>query len=309
MRYMEKLKKISILSFAALSVTAVSLSESSIAQTPTGTDFYLSNIMQYTQGTMQAVQQLPEYLRSIVEMCLSWMTPDTGESSIITNTQADFAALGQAANLSSQTVDSQNVQAQLLADLIGVDPGKFSGKDPQILNSIPYINNIAYSSMVGLRPVANAQFNSYDYVKFAAGLNIPHPSPNPGWQGSKPAIEKYTHYFNTIAAIQSFNAYVLGKVAADAGVNQQAETARANLISKASDSAWIAQIATEELGKVLREILLFESQNYVLNAQAHRSQSDLLVAQAMTNSLLILYNRQQETQMLNKAMGVSPSLN
>lgn len=312
MRYIDQMKKIFVLMVAALSVTIVSVTNSGAAMVVTldGTaQNYLYLIAQYTNGTMVAVQNLPTYFHGYLEMANGLMAQDDGKDgnpSIIMNTQSDFATLGVGTVMSDKTQNSSALQTQIFADLLGVKVSDFQGKDPKIKQSFPDIsvNDLAYGSMIGAKPLQNDGNNPYNYVKNAALFNMPHAIPDSSWQGRQEDIEKYQNYFYSIAAIQSFNSYVLSQMASDATNNAGAIAHQEALVTQATNSGWIAQIATEEIGKVLRQILLFESQNFVMNMQIMKYTRTLAMNQAMTNSLLILFNQLQENQMVRNAKGL-----
>jgi hypothetical protein len=304
MRYVNYLKKIFVLLFAALSISIVHMSNSGAASL---SETYLLKIMEYTQGTMMAVENLPQYLRDFAELSTSLMAQDTGETSIISIAQAKFAELGQGSSQSREALNDPAYQQQVMADLLGESVSAFKGKDPSILSRLPNVNNLAYSTLVGAAPLPNASKNPYEYVKNVAGFNFVRPPLNASWQGSDEAKAYYAKFFDTATAITSFNAYVMSSLKTDAEKNPNQAKLQEELMSTVSSSDWLAQVATEEIGKVLRQILLFEAQNYVLNLKMQQNQREVLVAHAMTNSLLILMNQINEIQLLRRAKGLPKS--
>lgn len=301
MRYVNYLKKIFVLLFAALSVSIVHISNSGAAS---ASETYLYYIMQYTHGTMTAVQNLPQYFRGFAELGIAFMAQDSGDSSIISQTQSKFAELGQGSTQSREMQNDPAFQQQIMANLLGEEVSAFKGRDPQILSRLPRVNDLAYSTMIGAPPVPNAEKDAYEYVKNVAGFNFIRPILSKAWQGDKEAKAKYAKYFDTVTAITSFNAYVMSSLKTDADKNPNQTKLQNELMNSVSGSAWLAQVATEEIGKVLRQILLFESQNYVLYSKMQQTQRDMLVAQAMTNSLLMLFNQVQENQLVRNAKGL-----
>lgn len=107
-------------------------------------------------------------------------------------------------------------------------------------------------------------------------------------------------------AVESFNAFILSSQLVDAQKGAPLSEAQVKLIAQASGSDWAKQVATEELGKVLRQILLFQSQTYVLLSDLIQTQKQLLTAQVMNNALLIITNQNNETILVSKAQGVRP---
>jgi hypothetical protein len=79
------------------------------------------------------------------------------------------------------------------------------------------------------------------------------------------------------------------------------------LVTQAGNATWLKNIAAEEIGIVLREILVFQSQSYVLLTQLVQTQKQLLTATVMSNTLMIQNNRQNEAYLAAKAQGVTPS--
>jgi len=122
-----------------------------------------------------------------------------------------------------------------------------------------------------------------------------------GPRGTETDIKNYQNYFNTVNAIQSFNGYVLSGLYAESKGGNQFNTTQLALLQQTSQPSWLNQIASQELGKVLRQMLLFQSQTYVLISQLIQTQKQLLIATTMTNSLLIANNQLNETVLYSRA--------
>ena len=130
--------------------------------------------------------------------------------------------------------------------------------------------------------------------------------PGNNWQGSKNSVDKYSNYYNTIMSVESFNGYILSNQYADGA---QFNNLQNTLIKQASDGqSWFSQVATENMSTVLRQILMYESQVFVLLSQLVQTQRQMVTAQAMTNTLLIAVNQNNETQLVASAQNVRPSL-
>lgn len=267
---------------------------------------YLYNIMQYTKGTLKAVNALPSYLNNIFgRLAISWLAPDDTKSTA--DMQANFATIGY---LAAQNAAVQNgLQQQLMADLLNQPIANFTtpAQRPAILNILPNVNDLSYATMLSLPPVPKGPASPYNYIKAASGISNTHAIPGANWQGSARDQLKYTNYFSTVTAIESFTAYVLSDQYAENQNGNGLNTVQTSLINQASNSTWLAQVATEELGKVLRQILMFESQNYVILTQLLQTQKKLLTAQVMTNSLLISNNLPMENLLVSNAQGVPPT--
>lgn len=263
----------------------------------------LSAITTNTYGALEDLNNLPSYLNGLIQMATSWLT-DTSKDGFTSQIQAGFATLGAA---SANDMNSQNAlatQQQLIADMLGLSAADFNSPNPKVLNTVPNINDLSYATLIGAPPVPKAPISPYNYLKNASGFSISHPAPNLNWQGTAQDQTNYSNYFNTISAIESFDAYTLSNQYADTLNGAAFNNTQSSLIAEASGSAWLLQITTEELGKVLRHILLFDSQSYVLLSQLVQLQRQQLAAQAMTNTLLITNNGMNESLLLSKAQGV-----
>lgn len=271
--------------------------------TGVGSDAILQQIADNTNNILSQVNNLPTYMNSLVEMATSFLETDSDSTSFIVNTQGDFSNLGTA--FSSGTVPPLSGQQQLMADVVGTSVASLTTptRSPSILSTLPNINNLSYSTLLGTPPVTNGAVSAYDYAKYAAGMSLSHSMPSYTWRGQTSDVSLYSNYYNTIISIESFNAFVLASIQSDLTATSATQ---ANLITQASSSTWLAQVATEALGKVLRHILLFESQNYVLMTKLLQTERQQLTAQAMTNTLLIMSNYQNELQLVRKAQGLPP---
>lgn len=308
MRKMASLNKV-----AAMSLTLVLNAWSNTAMaadattSTTGSPDYLQQIADNTYNILSAVNNIPTYLNDITQMAQSWLSPDSDPTtSFIAQTQGDFASLGYW--FEQNKVTQNGMQVQMMANLMHQPVSSFTtpSSSPAILDKYTSVNDIAYSSLLGLPPVARGDLNTTNYINYAAGLNLYHITPSLSWPGNGRDITTYMDYFNTISAIESFDAYVLSSLAADNANGNPIATLQTSLTNQATSSSWLAQIATEELGKVLRQILVFQSQSYVLLTQQLQVQKQMVSAQAMTNSLLILNNYQNEVQLARKAQGIPP---
>ncbi|HEU5281392.1 MAG TPA: hypothetical protein VFU82_05395 [Gammaproteobacteria bacterium] len=288
-------------------VGALSLSVAHAAdpETPSTSSSYLSQIATNTYNILEQINNLPTYLGNIAEMAASWITTDADENAFITKNQADFASLGYW--LEQNKLMQNTMQRQVMATLTGQPLENFTmpANAPRILDVLPNINDLSYSMLLGAPPAPKGGGTPYNYVSNASALNFNHTLPNLRWRGQNSDVFAYYNYYNTVVSIESFDAYVISAVAADAQNGNQVSTLQTTLTNQATSSAWLAQIATEELGRVLRQILLFESQNYVLLTQQLQIQKQQLTAQVMNNSLLILTNAATEGQMLSKAQGLT----
>lgn len=265
---------------------------------------YLYYIMQNTYGILQMVNNLPTFMNQLTQLALSWFDPD--DSTTTANLQSNFANFGSGLvrNLTVQNA----VQPQLMQDL-------FQKATP---TTMPYANDLAYQTLLGMPyfkkdprnpagkkpPAVNA---AYNYIRNASGIGMPHVAPSKSFSGNVYDQRKYFSYYTGITAAESFNAYVLSYALADSLNGGPFNTAQTTLIKQASDSEWFTKVASEKLGVVLRQILMYQSQSYVLLSQILVTQKQQLTAQAINNALTILNGSDIEKKLVEKASGTPPS--
>lgn len=268
---------------------------------------YLKQIADNTYNILSAVNNIPTYLGTINQMAQSWLGTDSDpNTSFIAKTQSDFASLGYWFEQNKLT--QNNMQANVMASLTHQPLEAFTkpADSPAILTAIANINDLSYSTTLGFPPVPAGASTPYNYITTAAGMSLFHTPPSFAWSGNPIDISRYSNYYNTVMSIASFNGYALSALAADSQNGNPIAGLQTSLINQASSSSWLAEIATEDLGKLLRQILLFESQAYVLQTQALQIQKQILTSQTMTNTLLIMNNYDNEMQMMRKAKGLQP---
>lgn len=310
MRVLSHFKKLMVLTIAAISISIVGMSNLR-AQDSGGSlaDIYLYYIMQYTYGTMEALNNLPNYLDGLGQFVYSWLEEDNSDTT--RQMQGNFATLGGRILQNAGAQNSADSEHGGLLNRVAVD---MLAGDPDAMADAN-VNDIIYASLNN-QPVFSINENDRDpawnYLKNASGLNIQHKFPGPTFKpNNQDDLTKYKSYYRTVMAVESFNAYVLSNQYADKFADGEHHTRLSDfqysLLGQASNSDWIANIATEELGKVLRQILMFESQSYVLMTQLVQAQQQQLTAQVMTNTLLIQNNLSNENYMMSKAKGVRPT--
>ena len=284
---------------AMLMAGAATLSAATMTPSYADDSAYLQQIAQNTANILTAVNNIPTYINQVLQYVLNMQKTDTSQTT--KNMQNSFAITGQSIVQNANT--QLGLEAKLNATLL-----------PNITTtSLPYANDLVYSTLLG-QPFFNpdprskgpsASVNAaYNYIVNAGGLNLSHAMPQPVWHGSQYYYQQYANYYNTVIAVESFGGYVLANQYADAQNNNGLSQSQLSLVSQASSSDWIATIASEEMGKVFRQLLMFESQLYVLMTQVLQTEKQLLTAQVMTNALLIANNQMNEDIMASKAQGV-----
>ena len=290
------IKKFILLLGAASTISFFSITNS---HAQGAVEVLLQQIAQNTYNILQNVNNLPAYLATSGQLILAWLSPDN--SSATASLQQSFSQLGLVLN---QDLQAQlSLQPQLNATLLGPSANK---------TNLYYANDLVYSTLLG-EPVfspdprsqanKNAKVNAvFNYIKNASAINIQHMIPVPSWQGTQENQTIYQNYYDTVLTISSFNGYALSNLYSQ---GNQLNTLQTSLISQATNSkTWFAQVASENIGIVLRQILLFESQTFVLLSQLVQTQQQLLTAQVMTNTLLISANQPAEDLMVSRARGL-----
>lgn len=226
----------------------------------------------------------------------SWLALDDTEATA--KQVVDFMTLEK----QSTTISNEHraKQPSYLKDIFGENA----------VQKTPFANDLTYQTLLGQPFFAKDPRNTkdytansaYNYIKNVSGINLAQAVPQPQWAGSQESQRKYINYYALNTAVQTFNAYVISKVMGETPLNPIQKA----LIERASDSNWFKTIASEKLGQVLRQMLLYNSQIYVLMAQLLEVQKQLLTAQAMTNSLLMLSNQSDENIAYQRATGKLP---
>lgn len=254
----------------------------------------------------EQVAAMSAYFALIIQALQNIIHPDNTENSPTPQLQSYFASLGNQYVLDSTSQNNANLLLELTAASYNVSTNQFTGKNPKIMNNLPQINDITYSSIVGLPPVQKGTVDPMQYIEAAGALNTPHTMPADNWQGSTQDQLQYIGFYNTVMSIESFNAYVLNNLVAENINGNRLTPLQTNLVSQASGSNFLAQVASETIGQVLRQSLMFIAQSYVLLTQMVQIERQQLTAQIMTNSMLVLGNQTNEGVLLMKAQGTQP---
>lgn len=270
----------------------------------------LGAIKQDTGNILNAVQDLPGKIDAlateVTALITAWNGPykkDTLGMDASTTLAADFTNLQSTVSSNQALVSSK--QSSLITDL--------ETANAITVDKVPYLNDMVFQTLVGLPPVAKDNRGvdaSYEYIKNASGLKFTHQVPPYSWMTKSPQTLRYFNFYETINAIQTFDAYVLSQIYADASNGNQLTTQQQALIqlstgtdgtNGSSGMGWFSKILSENIGLVMRQILMYDSQIYVILTQMMQIQKQQLAAQAMTNTLLILGNSYTENQLYGSA--------
>jgi hypothetical protein len=261
----------------------------------------LADIRTYTYHTWKLAEKIEESITLALVYLNEWLiTPDAANNQDTTaRLQSDFSTYTN--TILSTTQINNTLQSGLTKAFLG------PYATPEVL---PFANDITYQTLLGFpyyskdpRETEEGTDPARNYIFNAAGLRLNHAIPRPDWKGTDASKQKYQDFYKTVSAIQTFNIHVLGELYADYKNGGAASAQQASLIQQASNSDWFSVVASEHIGLVLRQILMYNAQMLVVATQILQTQKELLASQAMTNSLMILNNQGNETVLLKTATG------
>jgi hypothetical protein len=290
MQLLSFFKKSLVLATAVFCVALVGITNSNAASDSA----YLAQIAKNTSGMLTKLNNLPATLAgldTVIKMAISWLQPDDSDATAAM--QGNFAITGKMLGEANPNIAATN--QQILAALFNV-----SAKSKRTFASVPDINTFTYPTFLGT-PLASGGSSTatLSYIMNASGVTLPHQFPSDSWQGDPYSVVQYKNLYQVITSISTFNSAVLTDLYYRHG--KDFTTAQEALITKAGSSDWIQEVSTEELGKVMRQLLLFTAQQYVLSSELIKLQKQALMASVMTNTLLILNNQKNEFDLLDKA--------
>lgn len=263
----------------------------------------------------QRLDDLPAALVKLGTFIDAWMNGDT--SKIAVNTQTNFVKLNDL--LTSTKTGQIDMQVSLNKLMLSNDGNNLNamnfGKPPTgetpTAQTFGYANDLAYSTVLGTPLFKDNRKNTnpvLNYIMNASGMNLYHPMPQPSWQPNKgsTSLQRYKSYYNTIMAATSYNNYILSYNAVD---KNQFNTLQTQLIQQASDTKdWFAEVSSESIGYVMRQILLYQSQIFLLLTESLQTQKQIASAVAMNTAVLIAINNTNESVAVAYAQGEQPTL-
>ncbi len=295
-RLKTRLIKIFAMTVAALSITALVVLPAE--GQGTGQAGLLEAIAKNTYDTASYAYKIQLYTFALLKRINSWMLPDT--TSETANLQQNFST--QANSVLNNYTAQNSLQKKLMQDFLGQE---FILK---ALGVDKYANDMTYGYMIGQPfmtiPADDKTDHAYNYLKNVAGLNLTHTPPGPNWkQAEEGGADRYKAFYTTVSSIQSYSGYVLSQLYEDETSGNSLTKQQISLALQASSPDWLKAIATESLGVVLRQILLYNSQSYVLTSQLLQAQKQMLATLAMTNTLIVIGDQFMETQLKSAAGG------
>lgn len=273
------------------------------------TEQYLFCIRQYTNGVLQKVNTMPEYIKAASAYFLNMTSSEESKESVIPQMQENFT------NLANQYITNaeaqKNMQSQLVSSFFR-DPSDPTGKTLLDAKRLMNANDLTYQTLLGkpfLDPDPRKQEDpsidpSSNYIINASSLNVQHVIPNPTWQ-PKELIQKqrYFSYYSTVSAAQTYNSYILSELLANQKSDFKLNEIQKQLMESVSGATWLKQVGSDNIGLIFRHVLLFDSQMFVLLARLVEVQKQMLISQAITNSLLVALNLGNEDMLVKKANG------
>lgn len=294
------LPKFTALLFAGICISVVNQNNSYA-----DAESYLAQIANYTNGILNRVNNLPTFLSTIATSSASLIAQDN--SSATSSLQSNLTQYTNA--FLQNSMGQTSLQSNIINTLL-INPAT---NKPVTAEELPNANDLLFQSMMGMSyfakdPRGDKADIMLNYISNASGIGLIHTVPSLTWRGGPEAQITYSNFYNTMMAAESFNGWVLSDMYADAKNGGQLNTLQQALVKEVSDpNTWFSKIASEDIGIVLRQILLFQSQNFALMTESIKVQKQLLYAQAMNNSLLILLNYNNEDLLVRRAQGTMPA--
>lgn len=264
---------------------------------------YLKNIQDYTNSILSAINNIPAYLAQITKMAASFMASDNASGDPIDWSGSWSSQQNLLVTLNSNAVTNEANQYALQQTLLS---NFFGAKNVTASPPTPYnMNDLSYTTLLG-QQLATSDPRTGDfamnYLVNASGLGIPLEMPNDGWSGDKESKLNYKKFYNATTSIQTYNAFVLSRLYQESKTTNQ-NTTRMQLIAQSGSPDWFSAIISNDLGWVLRQILLYNSQLFLLLDQLVQSQKQMTATLAMTNTLIMVSNQFQGNFLLQKAKG------
>ena len=276
--FFNRVKKIGIVSFAALVIVMTSLTPSRADMNSDISEILIQvrNISNTTAAMLSTINRLLTGVNNIGIYLLNIIQADTSpETGKLQNTLATLSD-----ELKKNTNVNGDLQNNLLINLLGS-------------KKLPAHDTLLYSNMF----IPNSPY-AVDYISNVGGLKTKHYSPETFEYKDDASKNSYTNFYNSVMSISSFNAYVLSSMGSENNLNQIQE----KLISEAGDSNWFKKIMTDPISNILRRILMYQSEQFLFFNELIKVQKQLLYAQVMTNTLLINYGKTNEAVLIRDSI-------
>lgn len=226
------------------------------------------------------------YLSTIPDFIQRWLAKDDGPKAN-TNTADKFPNF---VKLGKPPADSISAIQKMNQELIGGNPPA-DANDYTFTTWLATINksNKLFINSNDVRQLPQPPANIpnafiYNYLKTSSGglLNLKTPPED----SSGAAGKQYKILYKTLMSAITYNNYaiteIFNKMQAHSDVIKK-------LIEQSTNSDWITNIGgKQDLGVIFRQMLLYISQSFVLQAQMMEMQKAMAMSQVVTNTLLAL---------------------
>lgn len=309
------LTKFSVLLFAVLAVSIANI-KPLLAQEGGGD--CCTQTASNTKGILTTINTFPDIYALFLKQLQKLTNPDDGSAEAEDGSKIESPTPDLVANF-GQYDDALLKNNAAVTDLApefarmvledpdpnNTDPDRFYGK------KLPNLNELSYATYAGkpLLPLDKSKGEELDkvvkkYLANLAGSNVYHLSPKaPGnWAGTKESYAAYERYFNTVMAAESYNSHIISEMYANFQDKDQLNTLQTKLVEQAKDpDKWFTQVGSEPIAFVMRQMLLYLSQVFVVQTEMLKTQKEMLYTQAVTNSLLTLIGQYTENNLLRNA--------
>lgn len=310
------MKKISVFIFVVL---AVALANIESLRAAAGGDC-CSQTATNTLNIYNTVKTFPDIYSNILKELKKITFPDNGQTTAPDGTTINSPTPQLVANFGNyDNAMMANDDAKPNA-LAAFSPVLFTNPDPRVnpkqepgkpeTSPEPYENvnqnELSYSTILNPEAIKKEEREKYikTLISNLSGIKLYHQSPysGSGWEGPPQAFAAYERFFNTILATQSYNSYILGGLYTNYQNGNQLNSMQKQLVQQASDTQnWFAQVGSEPIALVMRQLLLYTSQLFVVQTEMLKMQQDSLYTQAVSNTLLMLIAQYSENQLLRSA--------
>lgn len=271
----------------------------SFAQAPGGiaTEATLAKILDRVNKLPEYIQTSTNYIEQSLIFILNLINPDDTAQTV--QLKDSFIDIQSAMIADANTRDS--VQQEFLNSFFGPDVAKL----------LPTVNNLTFQTLYDkqLLPPKDAdaqKIAAKTYIGYAAGLEMKHIRPSSNWSGTDANQTQYRRYYNTVSSVQTYNAYILSQLYAENQNQHKYSVSVQAMIDMLSGKDWFEKVASENLGVVLRQILLCNSQMYLLMLRMLDTEKQIVTSQAMNNTLILLGIQSVEDQLLMHATQKMP---
>ncbi|OAI49494.1 hypothetical protein AYO45_02420 [Gammaproteobacteria bacterium SCGC AG-212-F23] len=293
---MQKFLKKGFLLFSLILITTTAYAQDAASTA------VLRQIKQTTDKILDRLNQSPTYVEAITKMAKSWVDTVSDDSN------SDTLKSAQGVIDKHQTADEIGIANYFTAMQNQYDATQALSKiflaggnqNPEKATA----NSTNYLTLLGQPPLPVKNKDALttevqNYLQNISGASFLVKPADTSWKVDNESARTYRNFYNVISSIQSYDAYILGgldkhsevkmNVKKDNNSNQLTSMdVNTYLMLQASNQDWFTQIATEPLGYVLRQLLMYSSETYVQLSKLVAIQQQQVAAQAMANTLAIM---------------------